>query len=916
MTLTPGTRLGPYEIVAAIGAGGMGEVYRATDTHLKRAVAIKVLPAPVAGDADRLARFQREAEVLAALNHPNIAAIYGLEKTAACTALVMELVDGHDLSEIIGAAVDHAPSGSEARQAVGVGPHGKPRKVGGMPVADALPIARQIAEALEAAHEQGIIHRDLKPANVKVRDDGTVKVLDFGLAKAMDPGGLGATTTAMNSPTLTARATEMGMILGTAAYMAPEQARGKAVDKRADIWAFGAVLYEMLTGARPFDGEDIAETIGAVIHKEPDWARLPAATPPSIIVVLRRCLQKDPKQRLRDIGDVRLALEGAFETAAAPAAVTAKTAAPRGRLVWLALGVMALAAIVLAIPAVRHWRESAPTQLSGRFNVALPGRPQGNFALSPSGRLLAFTTADGGPRRLWIRPLNALDARPLPGTDNAEYPFWSPDEEHLGFFAQGKLKRIAIAGGPAQVLCEAPTPRGGTWNRDGVIVFAPNIVAALYRIAADGGVPVAVTTPADSHQSHRFPEFIAGGRRFLFVIEAAPEAAGVYVGSLDGAAPVRLLPDSSHTVYVPSASGGRTGALLFAREATVMALPFDAGTLRATGGAVPVAQDVTQGEAAGFAAFSASDSGVLLYRSGTGPRTQTLAWFNRAGTQVDTKIDPQPFESLAPSPDGTQAAVTIRSSQVSSDIWLADLQSGVSTRFTFGPGRRRSPLWSPDSSAIVFVALGGTAAGDDFFRRSSSGAGTDEKIAHAGNNATPLDISPDGRVLVYSITGTSTKDDLWLLPLQGAHTAVKYLDGPSEERHAQFSPDGKWMAYSSDESGQFQVYVQTVPATGAKRQISTQGGSRPRWRRDGKELYYLSADERLIAVPVRLGAGTLEVGAAEPLFELSLFPPLSRSILYAPSANGQTFLAEVPTDRVSGPLPVTIWMNWKAGIGK
>ena len=899
MTLTPGTRLGPYEIVSALGAGGMGEVYRATDTHLKRAVAIKVLPASVAADADRLARFQREAEVLAALNHPNIAAIYGLEKTALstssgqadCTALVMELVEGEDLS----AAIARGP----------------------IALPEALPIARQIAEALEAAHEQGIVHRDLKPANVKVRADGMVKVLDFGLAKALEPVGAGVTADAMNSPTMTVRATQMGMILGTAAYMAPEQARGKAVDKRADIWAFGAVLFEMLGGTRPFDGEDPAEMMGAVIHKEPDWARLPAATPPSIGAVLRRCLQKDPKQRLRDIGDVRLALDGAFETAASPAAMAAKTAAPDGRLVWLALGVMALAAIALAIPAAQHWRESAPPQLSGRFNVSLPGRPQGNLALSPSGRLLAFTTVEGGSRRVWIRPLNALDARPIPGTDNAEFPFWSPDEEHLAFFAQGKLKKIAIAGGPAQVLCDAPTPRGGTWNQDGVIVFAPNIVGGLSRIAADGGVPVPVTTPADSHQSHRYPEFIAGGSRFLFVIDAVPEAAGLYVGSLDGAAPVRLLPDSSHAVYVPSASGAGTGALLFTREGAVMALPFDAGTLRATGGAMPVAPDVIQGETAGFAAFAASDTGVLLYRSGTALRTQTLVWFNRAGTQVATKIDPQAFESLALSPDGTQAAVTIRSSQASSDIWLADLQGGVSTRFTFGPGRRRSPLWSPDSSAIVFVALGGAAVGDDFLRRSSSGAGADEMLVHAGANATPLDISLDGKLLVYSITGTSTKDDLWLLPLQGPHTPRKYLDGPSEERQAQFSPDGQWIAYSSDETGQFQVYVQTVPATGAKRQISTQGGSRPRWRRDGKELYYLSADGKLIAVPVKLGAGTVEIGAAERLFELSLFlTPGSRANLYAPSANGQTFLAVVPPDRASGPPPVTIWMNWMTGIGR
>jgi eukaryotic-like serine/threonine-protein kinase len=480
LALTPNIRLGVYEIAVQIGEGGMGQVYRARDTKLNRDVALKVLPDSVANDSDRLARFTREAQTLASLNHPNIAHIHGLEESGGVRALVMELVEGEDLSQRL------------AR--------------GPIPIDEAFPIARQIAEALEAAHEQRIIHRDLKPANIKVRPDGTVKVLDFGLAKALAPEGTSAPDV-MKSPTITSPAmpfdwrsghpeqgrgvTQMGMILGTAAYMSPEQARGRAVDKRADIWSFGCVLYEMLTAKRPFDGDDIVDVLGAVARLEPDFAALPPEVPPRVRRVLQLCLRKDPRQRPQAMGDVRLALDGAFETDAPSATVAAKTAAPRARLAWAVFGLAVLVATALAVPAVPHWRESAPTQLSGRFNVSLP--QTANFALSPSGRLLVFTSTDGGAKRLWIRPLDSLDARPILGTDDADLPFWSPDEAHLGFFAQGKLKKVAVTGGPAETLCDAPTPRGGAWNRDGVIVFAPNIVGALFRVTEDGGVPVPVT---------------------------------------------------------------------------------------------------------------------------------------------------------------------------------------------------------------------------------------------------------------------------------------------------------------------------------------------------------------------------------------------------------------------------------------
>ena len=865
----------------------MGQVYRARDTRLNRDVALKILPDSVAHDSDRLARFTREAQTLASLNHPNIAHIHGLEESSGVRALVMELVDGQDLSQRI------------AR--------------GPVPVDEALPIARQIAEALEAAHEQGIIHRDLKPANIKVRLDGTVKVLDFGLAKAMAPDTAAASADDIKSATITSpAATQIGVILGTAAYMAPEQARGRSVDRRADIWAFGCVLYEMLVAKPPFDGDNIVDVLGAVARLEPDFDALPADVPPRIRRVLQLCLRKDVRQRAQAMGDVRLALDGAFETNTPAAPPAANVHARPAWFAWTAFGIAALAAVALLVPAVRHWREPLPTQLSGRFNLALP--QTAFFAVSPSGRLLVYTSTEGGSKRLWIRPLDSLDARPVLGTDDADLPFWSPDEEHLGFFALGKLKKVAVAGGPAEILCDAPSPRGGTWNRAGVIVFAPTILGVLFRVSEDGGIPVPITKPATAGESHRSPEFIAGGNRFLFVVAGEKNTSGIYVGSLDGTPPTRLLPDVSHAVYVESPVGAGTGTLMFRRETTLVALPFDAATLRPAVSVVSVAQDVVPGPFADFAAFTVSNTGVLLYRTANALQAQPLTWIDRATQrQTVTKIDSQAVETVALSPDESRVAMTVAPSPGSSDVWLQDLRQGLATRFTFGPGRRRWPVWSPDGSSIVFVLLtGGGTLSADFFRKPSSG-GAEERIAAGGPNATAYDISPDGK-LVYSITNPDTNDDLWLLPLHGESTPTKYLAGRANERHAQFSPDGSRIAYSSDELGQYQVYVQTFPLTGDKWQISTQGGSRPRWRRDGKELYYLSPDGKLMAVPMKLGAGTLEMGAAERLFDVSLAPGFNRGTLYVPAANGQKFLASVVADGATA--PVTVWMNWASGFGK
>jgi hypothetical protein len=531
VALTPGTRLGVYEITAQIGEGGMGQVFRARDTKLDRDVAIKILPEAFAHDAERLARFTREAKTLTSLNHPNIAAIYGLEESAGVTALVMELVEGDDLSQRI--------------------------RRGAIPLDEALPIAKQIADALEAAHELNIVHRDLKPANIKVRADGTVKVLDFGLAKAMEPAGAASVSASM-AATLSLQATQAGMILGTAAYMAPEQARGKTVDKRADIWAFGAVLYEMLSGHRAFGGEDIAQTLANVINKEPASEALPPTTPARIRSIVARCLVKDPRQRLRDMGDVRLALEGAFETAASSAAV-APLPARRTPVAWMAaLAVAALVAAALTIPAVRYFRQTAPASPSEtRVDIVTPGTDQpDSFALSPDGRQIVFVAFGDGASRLWLRPLATTTAQPLARTEGASYPFWAPDSRSVGFFANGQLKRLDLWGGTPKTLAAVIGGRGGAWHTAGFIAFAPRANTPLMRVPAAGGDPVALTALDADQTSHRWPQFLPDGRHFLFTAEGSPERTGIYLGTIGAGAPIRLTPAFSAGVFLPTASGG------------------------------------------------------------------------------------------------------------------------------------------------------------------------------------------------------------------------------------------------------------------------------------------------------------------------------------------------------------------------
>ena len=753
MTLQSGTRLGPYEVLSPLGAGGMGEVYRARDTRLDRDVAIKVLPEAFAADADRLARFEREAKTLASLNHVNIAIVHGLEQAGHVRALVMELVEGEELSAHI------------AR--------------GPMPLAEAMPIAKQIAAALDAAHGQGIIHRDLKPANIKVRADGTVKVLDFGLAKLTEHAetiGAGRGSSSQ-SPTLTSPAamTRLGVILGTAAYMAPEQARGQVVDKRGDIWAFGVVLHEMLTGRRLFNEETVSDTLAAVLKETPDLEGVPAKARP----LLRRCLEKDPARRLRDIGDAMALLEDA------PHAVTATPSVRRSA--WMWPGAAALLGLALTALAIVHYRERPPTPPAPtRFQIPPPEkvslRADSPFAVSPDGRKFVFGAAGSdNVIRLWLRSLDSLETRPLAGTEIngvVPPPFWSPDSRFVAFDdGAGRLKKIDITGGPAQTICDVPTGIfvGGSWNDDGVIIFAMGYVGVM-RVSAAGGVASPVTKVDASRRevTQVFPFFLPDGRHFLYYrFSNGPEGSGLYAGSLDvkpdEQSSAKLLTSTAGmVVFVPSdsASAAGRGQLLFRNEGTLMAQPFDDRTLVLSGEPVPVAAQLGSFLANGF--FSASNNDVLVYRTGGAARQNSQpTWFDRHGTRLGNSGEPGNYLSLTLSPDAARAAaVRLDVQTVIQDLWLLDFAPGTSTRLTFGPSFVTSPVWSPDGSRVVF-GLSPDGGPFNLYQKPVNGAKEEEILLKSTGTKTPTNWSRDGRFLLYTEVDPKTKNDVWLLSFDG-----------------------------------------------------------------------------------------------------------------------------------------------------
>ena len=864
----------------------MGAVFRARDTRLGRDVAIKVLLPEVAGNAERLARFQREAQVLAALNHPNIAAIYGLEESGGVSALVMELVDGDDLSERI------------AR--------------GPLPLEDALRIAKQIADALEAAHEQGIVHRDLKPANIKVRPDGTVKVLDFGLAKAMEPvsgGSVAGSRGVSMSPTITSPAmmTGAGMILGTAAYMSPEQARGAHVDRRADLWAFGVILFEMLSGTRLFDGGTVSDTLASILKSDPDWSKLPSGTPAPIRRLLRRSLAKDRRERIDSAGGARLEIEEALASPAAEAATAVASSRAR-RLPWVVAAAASAAALVLLVMYLAdRASSSALEQPLVELEIAPPegttfGPVRSAFrsvAISPDGQQLAMIAGPrDGKAMLWIRPLASNSPRVIAGTENAVHPFWSPDGKWVGFLAAGKIKRVDLNGGQPQVIDDANRP-GGTFNAGGLTLLT-RIGEPLLRASTAGGSasPLFALDAARKESGQTDPVFLPDGNHVIYFSVASE--MGVAFASMDGSVRKFLFPQqNSPADYAPDPSGDG-GWLLYNARGTLMASRFDPATGDMSGEPVHLADEVVGGPS-----FSVSNNGVLTFRRSVGQLRRELAWVTRDGKQTGLLGEASPGVPARPelSPDGTTVAVARRVDS-GTDIYLESVSGGTPTRFTFEPGEDGFPVWSLDGQRLYYASMRDNRS--HLIERPANGLGAERVLLRPEGRVVPVSISRDGAWLVVRSGGAGQQSISFLSLADGKNVR---LPEEASVLNATISPDGRLVAYDMTLGSNFDVFVRGVPrevngsAVDAKRQISTGGGSQPMWSRDGKEIFYLSLDRTtIVSVPVETAGGVFRTGTPRTLFKLG------EEATFDVTADGQRFLVN-RTVSVTDP-PVSVVINW------
>jgi Tol biopolymer transport system component len=877
MRLTPGSRIGPYEITSALGAGGMGEVYRARDTKLGRDVALKILPEVFAADPDRLARFEREAKALAALNHPHIAQIHGLEDQGGVRALVMELVEGPTLAERIAE--------------------------GPIPLQEAAPIARQIAEALEAAHDAGIIHRDLKPANIKVRDDGTVKVLDFGLAKALEgarnaSGSAGASLA--NSPTLSVHATVAGIILGTAAYMSPEQVRGRRIDRRADIWAFGCVLFEMLSGQSPFRGDSINDLMGAVIGEEPEWRALPATLPRGIPRLIQRCLQKDPRQRLHDIADARLDLEEALSE---PVGGAAESVAVQPLAAWRRVLPWAVASLLLVVAGVQTWRASGITGTGitspVRFAILPPaGLEAGDWswplaALSPDGTRVVLSYDRGGTSALYQRSIGQLEATLIPGTEDGHAPFFSPDGKWIAFATERQMRKVALDGGAPVTLCECPWG-GGTWGPDDTIVYTPDYTDGLFRLPAGGGAPRQLTVPdnAKGELGHWWPQFLPDGKTILFTNFSTPiERSRLETYALDTGTRTTIVEGATFGRYTP------TGHLLFARGESVMAVRFDARTLKVTGQPTPVLDGVAGESSNGQLDVSMSANGTLAYVPATAFRVANrLVWIDRKGTVQPVTTAAREFADPRVSPDGRRVALTI-TQEGDRDVWMYDLDRGTFTRVTAEKARQFVPIWTPDGRSLFFSFEEPVY---HIYRRPTDGTRPAERVFGDQYDARPRSFTPDGRVLLFQHSSPKTRGDLLALPLDGGEPR-SVVQTPSDDSDGRLSPDGRSLAFVSDESGRREVYVQPFPQGGQRVQISIEGGYMPIWSRDGRELFFLEGKTKLMSVPIAPGK-ELSPGRPALLFEGRF------DFGYDVTPDGRFIVAQ--RDPQAPPVPVHIVLNW------
>ena len=846
--------------------------YRARDPRLHRDVALKILPPEFAVDAERLGRFRREAQVLASLNHPNIAAIYGVEESLGLHALVLELVEGPTLADRIAE--------------------------GALPLDEALPAARQIAEALEAAHEHGIVHRDLKPANIKVRPDGTVKVLDFGLAKVFAPEAAAVSSVAAlsMSPTITSpAATHIGVILGTAAYMSPEQARGKAVDKRTDIWAFGCVLYEMLTGRRPFDGDDVTDVLARVLERDVDFTALPPAIPAPIRRLLRRCLEKDRKRRLPDIGVARLEIDEALTTP--PGVETVAVLAPRPareRLLWAGVAVLATVIAAAGAYSMRPAPLDAPER---RLQIDTPRGTvfQTRFAISPDGRSVVFESAPPGRRvgQLWIRPLAAEAAEPLAGTDNANGAFWSPDGQSIAFEAGGELKRLELSDGRIQTLASPASNSGGAWSAEGGILFTTSFAGPLHRVAATGGEVTQVTRIDPPRTSgHILPQFLPDGRHFLFFAFGSPEGEGIYLGSLDSGDTRRLARSNSAAVFAPP------NLVLFEQEGSLVARRLDLAAQALEPETLTVARQVAVDHIGGYAAVAAGPDGTVAYRAQ--PEQRRLVWFDRAGQRTEVLGAPDAGQpgALRISPDGGTVALS-RTVDGNADVWLIDVARRTLRPLTRDAGGDAGPVWSPDGARIVFHS--DRRAGNlDLYEKPADGSDSETILLETQSDKNALDWSMDGSHILYRNIDAATASDIWALPLSGARTPFRFVRTAANELSGRVSPDGRWVAYQSNESGRAEIYVQPFPGPGARRQVSTEGGFSPQWRGDSRELFFVSPDQTMMAASIGVAGATIIAETPVSLFQTPEGP-------YAVARDGQRFLVNLESADGS---PITVLLNW------
>ncbi len=883
MPLPAGTKLGPYEVLSAIGAGGMGEVYKARDARLNRTVAIKVLPTHLADRSELRERFEREAKTIASLNHPHICTLYDTGQQDGIDYLVMEYLEGETLAQRL--------------------------QKGSLPIQQLLQYAIEISDALDKAHRTGITHRDLKPGNIMLTKSGS-KLLDFGLAKLRQEAA--PATPLSQLPTVAEAVTAQGMILGTLQYMAPEQVEGKTdeIDARTDIFAFGAVVYEMATGKKPFEGKSQASLIAKILEADPPpISSLQPMTPPALERVVKTCLAKDPDDRWQSARDLSRELRWASESSEQRDKV-ASVAMRRETRPWLLLLLLSAFVVIAALGAI-WWRNSRPSEATMYFRGPMSFSAR-DMAVSPNGHTIAATGYKESARKsvIWIYELGSQDAKPLADTEGASFPFWSADGKSLGFFAEGKLKKLDLEGGPVQTLCDAPSGRGGTWNKDGVILFTPSgqLGGGLYQIAASGGAPKQVSSPETSNgeSSQRWPMFLPDGKHFLYMafnVSMLSDSNAIFVGSLESKER-RFV-----TRAIANAAYAAPGYLLYYRDKTLFAQLFDSGKFELKGEPAPILTEVEYQARVGRVGFSATDSGLLVAQNSGAVSFSQLIWFDRKGNQLGVVGKPELYANVSLAPDGKSAAVDkTDTANQNIDVWIYDLQRDGSKRMTFDPAIDAMPVWSPDGSRLAF-----SSSRQNFFNlylKGADGAQEEKPIQHVNADEYPSDWSRDGKFILYN-----RGPELWSLTLPEMKSAA-FLKTPSTLKNAHYSPDGKWVAYASNESGKWEVYVTSFPAAQGKWQVSSGGGEQPRWRGDGKELFYLSSDGKVMSVPVTEGAN-FDVGAPVPLFQANPREPVgtSEQLFYDVSRDGQRFLinTEVKQTEVE---PMTVVLNWAARLKK